>query len=224
MTDASPRCSDVGNLRVCWEAPEPTDGIVVTARSVPRVALSRLGFRCTGSGARRVCVDRARGTEEFRCAGDRCEERHPRRPDAGEWECVDVAGAVFCRGGEPPAGAPPGAPDAGFICAARVVKGTPARERVCVDWSPDFPDGIGTGYRCRFEEASVGQAGAVRVCEKDAAAHLVGDTCDRAHPCIGGLSCAAARCVPPQPTPSCWVDGDCDQRVCRFGTCTAASP
>jgi hypothetical protein len=150
-------------------------------------------------------------------------------PDAGEWECADIAGAVFCRGGEPPAGAPPTASDPGFICGPRVVKGAAQVERLCVDWSPDFPvaifaatngEGSPRGTRCRFED----NHGTVRICEKDASAHSVGDPCDREHPCIGGLACASAHCVPAHPDPSCWVDGDCDHKVCRFGTCTAESP
>jgi hypothetical protein len=227
MKDSPGRCEDVQDVRVCWDGPR----ITVAPHSVPPVALSRLGFRCTGAGAKRVCVDRALGAEEFRCEGARCDQRHPRLPDAGEWECADIAGAVFCRGGEPPAGAPPAASDPGFVCGPREKNGlATTSERLCVDWSPDFPDGASAahGQRCRFEE----QHAAVRVCEQDPKAHSVGDACDREHPCIGGLVCIAsaraelgARCVPPRPEPTCWVDGDCrDRQACRFGTCMAESP
>lgn len=224
VNDSPGRCEDVGELRVCWDGPRVTVG----ARVVPGVVLSQLGFRCTGAGAKRVCVDRALGAEEFRCEGARCAQRHPRLPDAGEWECADIAGAVFCRGGEPPAGAPPAAADPGFVCGAREKNGVASAERLCVDWSPDFPDGKAQGHRCRFEE----QHAAVRVCEQDPSAHSVGDACDHDHPCIGGLSCVVsaraalgARCVPPRPVPTCSVDQDCgDRRVCRFGTCTSESP
>ena len=227
MADASATCSDVGELRVCWGVTSAEGGIVVVARRAPAVVPSRLGFRCHGAGASRACVDRALGAEEFRCDGARCEERHPRLPDAGEWECADIAGAVFCRGGEPPAGAPPGASDPGFIAASRVVKSKASPERLAVDWSPDFPEGQARGYRCHFESTR----GMVRVCEKDPSAHSIGDACDRAHPCIEGLVCADTRCVPPHATPTCWLDADCDrggdqsdQQVCRFGACTTRSP
>ncbi|HEX7671663.1 MAG TPA: hypothetical protein VF395_18850 [Polyangiaceae bacterium] len=218
---------------MCWDGAR----ITVGPRSVPPVVLSRLGFRCTGAGAKRVCVDRALGAEEFRCTGPRCEQRHPRLPDAGEWECSDIAGAVFCRGGEPAAGAPPAASDPGFVCGLRGGKVAASAERICVDWSPDFPpQGTATStpalgardHHCRFEE----QHAAVRICDRDPSVHSVGDACDHQHPCVGGLLCVpsgrtelGARCVPPGPEPTCWVDGDCgDQRVCRFGTCTSESP
>jgi len=131
-------------------------------------------------------------------------------PDDGDWECVDLDGAVVCRNGSPPAGVPTGAGDPGWVCA------TSSRgEPVCVDLSPDHPDD--RAWRCYFDSRD----GVRRYCalqEADAAA--LGQACDEM-PCAVGLQCVDGRCAPDQlPTATCWVDADCDG-VCRLGSCTA---
>jgi hypothetical protein len=217
--DATPTCADVGDLRVCWRSPAGGDAVAVE-RSVPGFRPSALGFRCTGGGKSRRCVDRTSDAGKFRCEGPRCEQQHPRLPDDGEWECADFAGAVVCRGGEREAGTPPGAADAGFSCGPRRGAGAGTAARICVDLSPDFPDGSARGWRCRF----VPQDGLRRVCERDPSAHTLTDPCDPSHPCVSGLACITARCVPAAPAPACWLDRDCDKGACRFGTCMENVP
>jgi hypothetical protein len=137
-------------------------------------------------------------------------------PDDGEWECASIAGAVVCRGGQAPAAVPKGASDAGFFCGDRRTRASPAKERICVDFSPDFPDGKPEKTRCSFDA----EHGITRVCEPDPSEHALGDACDRTQPCIDGARCVAGRCVPVRPEPSCWIPADCDHGTCRFGTCT----
>lgn len=221
--DPNGDCADVGgSVRVCWGA-KPALGAndaVAFERPVPALAVSSLGFRCTGVGAGRRCRDRELDAPPFRCNGEVCTERHPRVPDDGEWECAAIAGAVVCRGGQSPAGVPRGAVDSGFFCGNRTARGVLTGERVCVDFSPDFPDGNGAGLRCRYEA----ERGLARVCEPDRNARAVGDACDRARPCVDGAHCVSGRCVPGRPEPSCWIPADCDHGTCRFGTCTEDTP
>jgi len=190
----------------------------------PDLAAAGRGFVCEGQGAARRCVDRGRLSPPFRCEGSRCIQRHPRLPDDGEWECADMAGAVVCRGGEPAAGTAPGGKGRGFACGTRRVRSELVAERICVDLSPDVPDGAEPGVRCHFEA----NGGLTRVCELGAARASLGAPCAPARPCVDGAVCMAGagkaggehRCVPLRPEPSCWLPGDCDQGSCRFGTCT----
>jgi len=221
--DSGSACSDVGGeLRVCWGTPSGNGAadIRAAARPTPAFPASALGFRCTGTGKERRCRDRALDVPPFRCSGNACRESHPRLPDDGEWECAAVAGAVMCHGGEAPAGIPRGSIDTGFSCGDRIVKAAKRGERVCVDFSPDFPEGTGRGLRCRYDA----EQGLTRICESDPNAHVLGDACDPAHPCVDGASCVFERCVPGRPEPSCWVAADCDHGTCRFGTCTEDAP
>jgi hypothetical protein len=228
--DLSLACADVGDRRVCWGTERSASGIVVP-RPLPPVTLSPLGWRCTGTGASRACADRAHEASPFRCQGSRCVAAHPRLPDDGEWQCADFAGLVVCRGGGRPAGTPQGASDPGFSCGVRHGARSEPDERICVDLSPDFPDGSPRGVRCHYEASP----GLERVCERIPDAHAVTDACDARHPCVSGLDCVAparsvalpsvgATCVPRRPSPACWLDGDCDKGVCRFGTCTENVP
>jgi hypothetical protein len=215
--DASELCSDVGALRVCWAE---AGAVFVSARPVPAAAAaSPLGWRCAGAGAARACVDRLALAPLFSCAGARCTQRHARRPDDGEWTCAEMAGAEICAGGEPPAGVVAGPPDPGWLCGARRARARLGRgaagPRVCVDFSPDFPDGDLAAWRCR----AVNELPGGRVCERDVTAARLTLVCDRAHPCVDGARCASGRCVPAPPAPSCWLDGDCDGGRCRFGSC-----
>lgn len=218
VSDATPDCAEVLSSRVCWDAASNPVSVAPSPR--PARANSPLGLRCVGGGASRTCRDRAFDAPLFTCEGAQCVQRHPRLPDDGEWECGDFSGAVVCRGGEPPAGVAPGARDDGFRCGARTPRPNRAMEHVCVDLSPDFPDGDPSKWSCRFDGAS----GTTRVCERIAGTHRLGDACDREHPCIDGARCAAARCVPGAPKPACWVAADCDHGACRFGTCTEDAP
>jgi hypothetical protein len=203
-------CADVGQLRACWEGGGPR----LVARPLPaRAASSALGWRCLGDGARRACVDRLREAAAFACARDRCVQRHPRQPDDGEWSCLDMAGATMCLGADAAAGVLPG-PTAGWMCGARR-----DGQRVCVDLSPDFPDGAAAGWRCRYERAPA----SARVCER-ADVHVLGDRCAAGQPCVDGSRCVGGRCLPPRPRPSCFEDADCPGSACRFGTCRDPSP
>ncbi|HEY7374765.1 MAG TPA: hypothetical protein VIF57_21550 [Polyangia bacterium] len=205
-------CADVETLRVCWGG----DGARVVRRPVPAAppaGASPMGWRCAGSGAARRCALRDAGAPPFTCAGARCTQRHPRMPDDGEWQCADSAGATVCLGGERAAGVAAAPADAGWFCGAR--RGGPPGARVCVDLSPDFPDGHGRGWRCR----TLYDGPTRRVCDRAPDAHALADPCDPAHPCVDGSRCADGRCVPDRPAPACWLDGDCPGGRCRFGSC-----
>ena len=227
--DATSRCADVaGGLRVCWsDAGEPVS-LSSSPFPGPGPGSSRSGsgrgFVCEGQGKERRCVDRGHLAPPFQCEGKRCTQRHPRLPDDGEWECADIAGAVVCRGGEPAAGTAPGGRGRGFVCGARRVQRDVTGERLCVDLSPDLPEGSGPGVRCHFEASS----GLTRVCELGTTGPSLGAVCARERPCVDGAVCVpeagkadgTGGCSPLRPDPSCWLPGDCDQGTCRFGTCT----
>jgi hypothetical protein len=183
-------CADVGELRVCWER----SAIYVGAKAA-------------------ASVDRA--SPPFSCAGPRCEQRHPRMPDDGEWQCADSGGATVCTGGERAAGVAPAPAESGWWCGWRSGASAFDGERVCVDLAPDFPDGHMRGWRCttRYE-------GPVRrVCERDPDAHTLTEPCDARQPCLDGSRCSGGRCVPERPAPACWLPGDCAAGRCRFGSC-----
>jgi hypothetical protein len=216
-------CADVGTLRVCW-----SDGRVATLvpRLVPaRAASSPLGWRCSWPGPARLCVDRRADAPGFSCVGDRCTQAHARRPDDGEWTCVDTAGAEVCESAGRAAGVAAAAPDAAWICGARRGAtssgrsprgaGAASETHICVDFSPDLPDGDIAAWHCRAENGP----SPVRVCERGAGPGALGVACDRARPCVDGALCVAGRCVPARPAPSCWLDDDCPGGACRFGTC-----
>ncbi len=110
-----------------------------------------MGWRCAGQGAVRRCVDRTAGAPAFVCNGGLCRQAHPRQPDDGEWSCADSGGATVCRGGERAAGVAAAPADPAWLCGTlRAGAATlPLGRRVCVDLSPDFPDGEMSGWRCR---------------------------------------------------------------------------
>jgi hypothetical protein len=154
----------------------------------------------------------------FVCSNARCVQTYPRFPDDGEWTCNDTAGVTVCSGGDPPAGVPFNRSDPAWICGAR--RSAHARredgERVCVDFAPDFPDGKARGWRCSY----LTDNDVRRVCERDDTVRVIGEPCGgRADPCLDGLRCVLGRCEPDSPSPSCILDGDCDDGTCRFGSC-----
>jgi hypothetical protein len=186
-------CADVETLRVCWDGARP--------RVVKRA----------------TTMAPARGPA-FTCIGDHCEQRHPRMPDAGEWQCMDSGGATICMGGTRAAGAAPSAADPRWFCGAR--RGGEPDTRVCVDLSPDFPDGHAPGWRCR----TLYDGPARRACDRDPDAHTLAETCDARHPCVDGSRCTDGACVPERPAPACWRDEDCAGGRCRFGSCLTREP
>jgi hypothetical protein len=225
---AEPRlpCADVGTLRACWS--DARAASLVPRLVPPRPASSPLGWRCAWPGPARLCVDRRAAAPAFVCAGDRCTQAHARRPDDGEWTCVDTAGAEVCESAGRAAGVVPAPDDPAWICGprrgaatrvhdqiGRLGRGVAPDTRICVDLSPDFPDGDIAAWRCRAENG----ASPARVCERGAAPGALGVVCDGARPCVDGALCASGRCVPARPAPSCWIDDDCPGGACRFGTC-----
>jgi hypothetical protein len=221
-------CSDVGELRACFDA-EPTpewqmpldaseaarckNRVCLVPRPIPAPVLSDRGWRCIGFGPARRCFDRGRASGPFHCKNGRCVQERPTLPDGGEWICADAAGAALCAGSEPVAGLPPGPVDPGWLCRER--RGGVSPRRVCLDLAPDFPDGRASGWRCHYEQ----EKGTKRVCERDEGAHVLGDTCDPRRPCVDGASCISGRCLPGAMEPNCWLDGDCSSKACRFGAC-----
>jgi hypothetical protein len=235
--DRDELCADIGSIRACWTGAAAR----IVQRSVPKdTAPSAMGWRCVGAGGARRCAARAATSPAFVCSGSMCEQRHPRMPDDGEWRCSDSGGATICAGGEPAAGVAPttagGAPEAselgstssiagglepgqgsrskdGWFCGQR--RGTTPPERVCVDFSPDFPDGNMDGWRCR----TLYDGPVRRVCERDAPGRTLTAACDAGRPCVDGSRCVDGRCIPDRPAPSCVLQADCASGRCRFGSC-----
>jgi len=189
--DVANRCARVGAMRVCWGPPSVVRWFPALAGTLP--------------------------ASPFACAAGLCTQAHPRQPDDGEWTCADDSGATVCVGGEPPAGVAASVADPRWWCGVRE-SGDGLGARVCVDFSPDFPDSSGRPCRWSYDR------GLRRVCTAEARGHLLGDPCDPGNPCVDGALCVASRCVPPEPHPSCWLDADCATHRCRFGTCAGWAP
>ncbi len=97
----------------------------------------------------------------LRAARRRRALRSPRRrlraetPEATRRRPVAVlatsSGVTVCSGGEPAAGVPRGPVSGGWVRGdrRRTLPGA-GTERVCVDLSPDFPEGATLGWRCRW--------------------------------------------------------------------------
>ena len=163
-------------LRVCWDGGRPR----VVKRALPAAAAARRRWAGVASAAARPgpARPRAASAPAFTCAGGRCEQRHPRMPDDGEWQCTDSAGATICMGGERAAGvAAAAAPETPAGSAARAAGAEPGA-RLCVDLSPDFPDGRAPGWRCR----TLYDGPPRRICERDPDAHTLARKLRRATP------------------------------------------
>ena len=218
-------CADVADTRVCWigtgehpagcEAAEGGGAICVSERPLPEGPPPTAGWRCYGEGEGRRCADRGLTSGPFLCEAGRCIQRYPRMPDDGEWECIDMDGAVMCRRGVPPAGVVTGPPDTGWICGERVIE--ERREQVCVDFSPDLPGGASHGWRCRYDHKRRER----KICRETDRGAALGVRCESGAQCPDTLICVAGRCVPRAPEPvSCWFDEECGPgRMCHLGTC-----
>jgi hypothetical protein len=217
--DVGQWCADMDESRVCWDE---RGAATAVAREVPAfAATTSQGFRCSGQGRDRTCEARD-GAGPFVCDGATCIQRHARQPDDGEWQCADDSGVTVCAGREAASGVAAAAPAPGWICGPR--HRSPAAHdvqdsRVCVDLSPDFPEGAATGVRCKWSY----ERGAQRTCVRDPEAHVIGESCDEKRPCLVGARCAGGRCTPPRPAPSCWLDADCAEGACRLGSCLAVA-
>lgn len=211
--DGEGPCADVGAFRACWNV-EGRPALV--DRTLPPSAPpTALGFRCTGQGSWRSC--RARDdVGPFVRRGDVFEQRHPRQPDDGQWQCSDDSGVTVCTGGEPASGVAPSPVAPGWECGdRRRPSPSGAGARVCVDLSPDYPQGPVLGWRCRWRY----EPAPLRECRSEPDVHVVGDACDARSPCVLGAVCADGRCLPPQPAADCVLDSDCSSGACRFGSC-----
>lgn len=232
--DPSELCVDLLDVRACWGSGlnglACAGGVCVSSRVTPSGAAPEGGWRCAGHGAERVCRPRRRNASPFVCdARGTCIQHEPRLPGDGEWECIEADGVTQCHATAKPSGVVPGADDLGWTCGRRTIapgapdeagKPLPAGgENVCVDFSPDRPDGDVLGWKCLlqfFPYASV----AAQVCTRSKTP-MVGDACTDT--CPKDASCVAGRCVPPKPSPTCWLDGDCGAgKHCRWGTCEDA--
>lgn len=204
-------CADLGNLRACW-----TNGAAVVApRPVPDGPAPPEGWRCGGAQSARTCEARARHAGPFACDAQRCVQTWPRRPDDGEWDCVDIAGIVYCLSRVPAAGIASGPIGRGWLCGER--SGSNSGERVCVDLDPDVPDPKGA-FQCEFEYP---HGRAARVC-RPTNRPRAGAACSANTECSEGMRCSSGRCLPPAPYPTCWFDKDCGTGACRWGTCAEA--
>jgi len=214
--DRGERCLDVADTRVCWGGPCGEVGCIVP-RPGDTALVPPSGFRCAGQGRARTCQARAAQAGPFVCAGTRCVQEHPRVPDNGEWDCVDIAGVVYCRKVVAAAGVLAGPLEPGFACGTR--RGEGHGELICVDFAPD-PAPLRVPYAC-----SIGYSRGVaeRVCAPSSA-RRVGAACDGDSACPAGTRCVGGRCLPGYPRPACWLDGDCDgAQKCHFGSCTGGT-
>ena len=203
-------CADVMDVRVCWDC--QGGGACLVPRWTPTTS-TPMGWRCAGGGAERRCVDRVLAGGPFACTKDECVQRHPRMPDDGEWECMDLGSAVMCHGGTPSAAVVEGPNDLGWSCGPRD-KGPRGPEQVCVDFAPDRPRGELDGWACRFDH----RHGEKRICRRDRSPVRLGGRCDAG--CPEGALCVEGVCAPARPQPTCWFDTDCPEGgKCRFGTC-----
>lgn len=219
VEDRGEICADVAGVRACWGGVAGSPPTHVAAATFPdRPAASAMGWRCAGGGARRACADRLRLAPAFVCANDECVQSFPRVPDDGDWSCVDSAGVVVCVGGHAAAGVAPAPAQAGWRCGERGGAASDPENgpRICVDLSPDVPDGRAAGWRCRFDPGPPSR----RRCARAPAAAVVGAACDPRRPCVDGAFCVGGACVPGRPAPACFRDTDCGAgRDCRFGSC-----
>ena len=209
-------CLDVADVRACWGDGTAADGCragtCLVPRPLPSAPAPPSGFRCTGQRTQRSCVTRAWQGPPFTCDQNRCVQSPLRVPDNGEWECVEIAGAIICRSPSEAAGIPRGPVEAGFVCGNRAGHG----ELVCVDLSPDPPPLPSWSCRVTYDSGS-----AARVCSA-AKEPKLGDICVRASDCPAGASCVGGRCLPDQSKPACWFDQDCGHDArCRYGSCRA---
>lgn len=222
--DLSENCHDLGGARpgarVCWGGTCPEGESCLVERTVPPFAAeSAMGWRCVGAGLERSCVDRSAGVGVFSCSGARCVQRQPRVPDAHEWSCADALGAQLCLRESRASGVPQTQTVPGFLCGERSIEGKRSGQALCIDFSPDFPDGRAAHWDCRYE----GQPSLSRICTKKPT-RGIGAACDSERPCPGGAVCARGHCVPGPPKLSCWLDTDCASRRCHFGTCRDLPP
>lgn len=216
--DVAGECRDVGGAidaaRACWSDACP-QGVCRVERALPGFAASTpLGFRCIGEREQRRCIDRADEAPAFACDGSRCRQLYPRVPDANEWACADAQGATLCRELAPAAGVVSGAVDPGFVCGERSVGDASRRERLCLDLSPDFPNGIAHDWSCHYEA----EPRLTRVCVARPTPAL-GGPCRSPEECPAGARCSQGSCLPGRPRPTCWLDADCKGGHCRFGSC-----
>jgi hypothetical protein len=210
--DGGSVCADIADVRVCWRGATPE----IVPRALPRVPATPRGFRCGGVGRERVCEDRARNGSAFDCGTTRCQQERPRMPDDGEWECVEMSGAVFCHSRGPVAGMHTGPMDLGWLCGARL--GVSGGERICVDLDPDRPQ-LATHRSCRFELRLGMQQRSCTRADKP----ILGDACVASSACPSGSRCEAGLCLPGRPEPACWLDRDCGEGAkCVLGTCDKA--
>jgi hypothetical protein len=215
--DRGTLCLDVADVRACWgdHSNDETcrSGTCPVSRPLPAAPAPPSGFRCSGERSGRSCVTRALHGPPFACGQDRCVQSPLRTPDNGEWECVEMAGAVICRSLSAAAGVAPGVLDAAFVCGLRVGHG----ERICVDLSPDPPPGLAS-WSCRV---TYDGGSAARVCTSAQVPH-VGGRCASNRDCPVATACIGGRCLPDEPKPVCWFDQDCGQsQRCRYGSCRA---
>ena len=155
------------------------------------------GWQGYVAGEQVVMLWRRAGNDPWRCAGAQCVERHPDRPSADEWECVDDDDRVLCRG--------------------RFMRGIDPRWRcapfgdrfLCLDRDPDDPPGGDPrAWRCFYDDST-----------------RTGRNCARGEPrpcrqCPG--ACVSGRCWTSRGVPGCYFDADClPGWACRVGICVA---
>lgn len=212
--DRGALCLDVGAARACWAGPAaPTrcgTPVCLTPRELPRAVAPSAGWRCAGQASGRRCESRAQQAGPFVCADARCVQRTFRRPDRGEWDCVELTSVLVCQELTPAAGIASGARDPAFVCGTRRGHGA----RICVDYAPDAPPL--DSFQCAIRHDT---GIAERVCQR-ATSPRIGGPCASRPDCPDAAACVSGVCLPARPAPDCWFDTDCGQAArCRLGTC-----
>lgn len=119
--------------------------------------------------------------------------------------------------GTQPAGVMTGRPAPGWACNLRLGQDAGTDDRVCVDLSPELPEGATRGWACHYQHSPER-----RICRRDPEAPAVGKACTDETTCVEGTRCTAGRCMPATPAPGCWLDADCGGTGrCFFGSCRA---
>lgn len=114
-------------------------------------------------------------------------------PSKDEWRCAERGRVIWCAGGETAAGVPAQRGHELFHCGPRW--GSAEKERVCVDFAPEYPRDTSVGH-CKFEQ----ELGLTRVCKREGEDTITSP-------------------LPRDGIASCWLDRDCASNGCDRGVC-----
>ena len=205
----------------CWPRRPVTARSPIRRAAGRRAATARMSRRCGSAGTARARASLKRAPPApargpaFTCAADHCEQRHPRMPDAGEWQCMDSAGATICMGGERarPAWRPRPPTHAGSAVRAAAASRARASASICRPTFPMAARADGVAARCTTDRPR-------RACDRDPGAHTLAETCDARTP-VRRRQPLRRRLVRPGTARArvLAATDDCAGGRCRFGSC-----